>query len=172
MTLPPEVPAAKYQLELFLAASQAAVEAGQSAVLGDVLIRPFAPQTRHEAAWENGVRLLGSSLSAADTTLLLELYWQAAEPVAASYKVFVHLIDPRTGQIVAQSDGIPRDWTHPTSAWLPGEIVRDPFYLPLSEVPPGRYEVKVGLYDEASGVRATLPALGQDVFMAGTWERP
>jgi len=51
------------------------------------------------------------------------------------------------GRIVAQSDGLPADWTRPTTGWLPGEFIRDAHSLTLpAELPPGSYTLVTGLY--------------------------
>jgi hypothetical protein len=69
------------------------------------------------------------------------------------YHVFVHLID-ETGNIVAQSDAAPANWTRPTTGWLPGEYVVDAHTLNLpAALPPGPLTLRVGLYDPATGAR-------------------
>jgi hypothetical protein len=85
----------------------------------------------------------------------LTLVWQADAETAISYRVFVHLVD-ENGQIVAQSDGEPAAWTRPTTGWLPGEIILDEHTLSLEGLPPGRYQLDVGLYDPETGVRLEL----------------
>jgi hypothetical protein len=88
-------------------------------------------------------------------TLALTLYWQALEPVRASYTVFVHLADPGE-QIWGQHDGQPVQGTYPTSHWLPGELVVDQHQIEISpETPAGAYRLLVGMYDSSSGQRLT-----------------
>jgi hypothetical protein len=81
------------------------------------------------------------------------LLWQTGAVLETSYKVFVHVYDAG-GALVTQHDGFPAADLIPTTIWLPGESVidRHGIVLPTS-VPPGRYEVAVGLYDPASGER-------------------
>ncbi|HIQ01258.1 MAG TPA: hypothetical protein EYH30_03865, partial [Anaerolineales bacterium] len=103
------------------------------------------------------VRLAGYGLERAAGALRLTLWWQALEPPQADYTVFVHLFDPSTGEIVAQSDQMPRDGAHPTSWWAAGEVVGETVTLPLDGVEPGVYRLAVGLYDRS---QARLQAVG------------
>ena len=67
-------------------------------------------------------------------------------------KVFVHLVaDGRSSDIRAQADFYPH---LPTSAWLPGEFLQDQLEIDLpADLPAGRYELLLGLYDERTGER-------------------
>jgi hypothetical protein len=67
------------------------------------------------------ILLHGYDLQSSVESLELTLYWQAEQRMDVSYKVFVHLIDPTTGAIVAQDDAVPRRWTYPTTWWERGE---------------------------------------------------
>ena len=73
------------------------------------------------------------------------------------YTVFVHVRD-EAGATVSQGDGPPAQGLYPTSLWQPGEIIRDERRVLLDSLPPGRYDLVVGLYDLNSGVR--LPVEG------------
>lgn len=44
-------------------------------------------------------------------------------------------------------------WSYPTSWWIQGEVVDDIVQIPLESVPPGRYELQIGWYDEETGIR-------------------
>jgi hypothetical protein len=79
--------------------------------------------------------------------VLVVLQWQAATRISRDYTVFVHLVAP-DGTIVAQSDARPT-WVvpWPTDRWLSGRPVLDGHQLSLpSDLPAGRYQVRVGLY--------------------------
>lgn len=78
--------------------------------------------------------------------LTLTLYWRALEDMPVGYTRFVHLVDPASGQPVAQDDAMPRHNSYPTGQWLPGEVVADPLTLDLSDVPEGEYQIVVGFY--------------------------
>ena len=73
------------------------------------------------------------------------------------WKVFVHLVDAN-GRVLAQFDGQPLEGTYPTSHWTPGEFIKDSYPLILPpDASPGPYHVFVGLYNEASGLRLSVP---------------
>lgn len=63
--------------------------------------------------------------------LRLGLRWQALASMDERYKVFLHLINPSTGHIVAQVDGEPQGGFRPTSTWRPGEAIADNYALAL-----------------------------------------
>jgi hypothetical protein len=93
--------------------------------------------------------------------LHLDLYWQASTPVAEDYQVFVHLLG-EDGQRWAQKDGPPLLGARPTSRWQPGERLTDRRGLLLpSDMPPGSYHLRVGLYRLSDGTRL-LTAEGAD----------
>jgi hypothetical protein len=76
----------------------------------------------------------------------LTLYWSALDNMTVDYTRFVHLVDPASGQPMAQDDAMPRHNSYPTGQWLPGEVVADPLRLDLSNVPEGEYQLVVGFY--------------------------
>jgi hypothetical protein len=94
--------------------------------------------------------------SAITPTLGLTLTWQAVEPVAGDYTVFVHVLGE--GDVrAAQKDTRPCDGECPTDSWRPGEIMVDRYELALApDAPPGPYELAVGLYLLDSGERAAV----------------
>jgi hypothetical protein len=58
--------------------------------------------------------------------------------------------NPLWGQV----DRLPVDGNAPTNAWAPGQVVGDPYALPVDpNAPPGQYTLTVGLYDALSGER-------------------
>jgi hypothetical protein len=113
--------------------------------------------TAVNANFDNQVRLAGFSApvnqlgpgKANDVTL----QWLALGQPATDYKVFVHLIDA-TGKLWAQHDGEPGFYFTPTTRWQPGEVVTDHHILAWQgDPPPGRYQLRAGLYDPATGSR-------------------
>jgi hypothetical protein len=104
------------------------------------------------------------SLKAGDP-LTVDLYWRAGSHPEVDYTAFVHLLgsyNPATGGPVwAQDDAYPLAGGHPTTRWLPGQIVRDRHVLVVpANTLPGRYQIEVGLYDARTGTR--LPVAGSD----------
>ncbi|NKQ37542.1 MAG: YfhO family protein [Chloroflexi bacterium] len=99
--------------------------------------------------------------------LTVELVWRGETEMAESYRVFVHLLGP-DGSIVTQSDGIPANWTRPTTGWLPGEYVTDSHTLALPpDLPPGKYTLTAGMY-QPGRPRLTTPD-GADAIILTTF---
>jgi hypothetical protein len=130
--------------------------AGTAIVPLGTRVRRFDPpevQFAVSAVLGEQIVLLGADLVQEGTALHLDLHWQAGEKwgaeggVSPDYLVFVHLYDPDSETIVAQSDARPRRGTYPTSSWVAGEVVSEQILLDLSKVPPGRYRLGVGMVD-------------------------
>ncbi len=126
---------------------------GQAATISQITVYSADPQVAVDWQWGEEISLLGYDLSPNDTSLDLTLYWQSLDAIDRSYKIFVHLVDDRTGAMIAQHDGIPRSWSYRTNFWEAGEVVRDLVQLPLDRLNAGQYTIYVGLYDELTGER-------------------
>jgi uncharacterized membrane protein len=88
-----------------------------------------------------------SLVSNSSTLISVVLQWQPTTRIPRDYTIFIHLVDP-DGAIVTQSDARPT-WVvpWPTDRWSPDQPVLDGHRLPLPpDLPPGRYQVQVGLY--------------------------
>jgi hypothetical protein len=71
------------------------------------------------------------------------------------YHIFVHFVDPRkpdAERIAFQQD---HDPARPTSTWRPGDVIDDgPWEAAVPEtITPGRYDLRLGLYDGGHRVR-------------------
>ena len=94
-----------------------------------------------------------------DGTLHLTLYWQALAKMETSYTVFVHLLDAQN-RTWGQRDNLPVKGTHPTTSWLPGEVVSDEYEIVVDATAPvGEYQIEVGMYDLQTMLR--LPAFDE-----------
>ncbi len=112
-----------------------------TSVPGDLSLSPL------DATFAEGIRLRKSQIANCKLQISVVLQWQATAPIPRDYTVFVHLVAP-DGTVVAQSDARPT-WVvpWPTDRWSPGRPALDGHRLPLPpDLPPGRYEVRVGLY--------------------------
>ncbi|KAA3664866.1 MAG: hypothetical protein DWQ04_03515 [Chloroflexi bacterium] len=100
--------------------------------------------------------LTGYTLSPiTDHRLPITLLWQSTTETTTSYRIFVHLIDTN-GNLIAQSDGEPANWTRPTTGWTPGEYIIDSHTIPLPDsLPDGPLTLRIGLYDPATNGRLT-----------------
>jgi len=109
------------------------------------------------------IELLGYDISIENQkskTVKLTLVWQALRQPDSDYTIFLHLRNT-AGETVAQRDQPPTGGGYPTSLWDAGETIKDEISVPLEPlegVPPGNYDVVVGLYNFTSGVR--LPVAG------------
>ena len=118
-----------------------------------------------EAIQLSGYRLVADTLAPGDM-LQLALFWQANAPIAARYKVFVHILDAN-GRIVAQIDREPGGELVPTTIWQPGQTILDRYGVLIPpEAAPGRYRIAVGLYG-LDGVRLTIRGTSEDRVILG-----
>jgi 4-amino-4-deoxy-L-arabinose transferase-like glycosyltransferase len=78
--------------------------------------------------------------------LPLILIWQARVSLETDYAIFVQLRDD-TGTILASADHQPYKGLVPTSVWPEGAVIQEMTWLHLpADVPPGQYNLYVGLY--------------------------
>jgi len=90
----------------------------------------------------------------------LTLYWKATAPVPANYQAFVHLVNEQLWGQPLHDKLNPGDFA--TTLWPLDKYVWDDYATPYSVVrvkpdtPPGEYEIHVGLYTLADGVRAPV----------------
>jgi hypothetical protein len=146
-----------------------------AAFLVEANTKPSLPmQTALAAPFEEGITLLGSSLSSdvvrPGEPVTVTLFWQATGgPTQLSHTVFTHLLGPvrADGNTVwAQHDGPPIGNSYPTTRWGRGEIILDrhTFTVP-ADAPSGAYRIEAGLYTpEREGARLhVFDAAGQPV---------
>ncbi len=112
-------------------------------------------------------RLLGYDLSSASIkpgdSLVVTLYWQVLSPPGRNYQVFTHLVGG--GKLLAQHDGAPACSLQPTSGWEPGKIVRDEHVIATGgDIPPGKAELYVGMYDLITLARLPLTNASGDML--------
>lgn len=104
------------------------------------------------ARFADGITLAGWSATRSAGDLGITLYWRADRPPTRDYTVFLHVLEG--DRIVAQADDQPNGGHRPTSAWQPGDVVRDHYRL---QTPAGAgAAVKVGLYRPAENARLPL----------------
>ncbi len=86
----------------------------------------------------------------AGASVPVTLRWRCTAPIDRSYQVFIHILTEDMGTAVAQQDIIPLNGLRPTTGWTPGEVINDPHQVDLpAGTPPGTYQIRVGLYDDA-----------------------
>ena len=70
--------------------------------------------------------------------------------------VFTHLHDAVEG-VRGQRDSVPVRGDRPTTGWAAGEVIVDPYEMPVNaDAPPGAYRIEIGMYDPATGDRPTM----------------
>ena len=94
--------------------------------------------------FERDIRLAAPEITLRDGRLRLDAHFRSVdETLLARYSLAVHVIDPRSGQRIAQGDvGVG-----------PGAIVPLRSEIDVRDLPPGEYELHVGLYDWQTGER-------------------
>jgi hypothetical protein len=105
-----------------------------------------------EAEFANQIALRGYAVDQSGSALNLTLHWQALTQPPHAYTVFAQVFDA-TGQRVGQQDNMPMRDQLPTSCWLPGEYVSDPYAIPLAAEARGPFTAVVGLYRGDTGAR-------------------
>ena len=89
-------------------------------------------------------------------SLTVVLFWKANVEISGNYMVFCHILSANK-ELVAQRDGPPIYGVRPTPSWRIGEVIEDSYEIFLGpDLPPGEYELSVGMYDPKSVAR--LPA--------------
>lgn len=104
----------------------------------------------------DSLRLLEYNLDYDQENLQLTFFWLAEQRPVESLKIFVHVINPETDNIVTQVDTIPKNWTFPTTLWQDGELVEDHVTVPIADLPSGEYKIAIGVYPVESGVRLPI----------------
>lgn len=86
----------------------------------------------------------------------LTLYWRALATPQQEWTVFTHVLGPGNA-VITGYDNPPCLRTCPTTTWRPKEVIRDEYLLRLPpDLDAGRYQLEIGLYDAATGVRLPL----------------
>ena len=167
--VPPQgIPAGAYRLELaFYRPNQAPL--GAPLVLAalqsppTVSLDPPRPEHSLQLTFGENIQLVGydaPARAAPGDTVRIALYWRARVAMPTDYKVFIHLLGD-SGEVLAQDDARPAQWTYPTTEWQPGEYIRDEHLLHLPpETPRGDWRLTVGSYASETGGR--LPVRDAD----------
>ena len=111
---------------------------------------------RPDAVWGEAIVLRGLGWHRVANTLHIELEWEALQDVERDYKFFIHLV--KDGSLVSQYDGVPANWTRPTTTWQAGETIQEQVPIDLEDAPGGDYALAIGWYDPETGER--MPAIG------------
>ncbi len=105
----------------------------------------------------------------ADGNLPVTLFWQTAEPLAEDYRIVLQLLDDDRRVWSTDDAAVPTAGAYPPRLWrVQTDIVPDARLLHLKEnVPPGRYQLAVAVFDLRLGRRLSLgDGSGDTVFVA------
>jgi hypothetical protein len=167
----PFIKGGTYKVVVGLVDSISGTEVGEPLIVGQVEVRSVERtfqipkmEVANGATFGTDLRLLGYDLQQIGETTVVTLHWQALRRMDLSYKFFIHLYDIESGDIIAQADVIPRDWTYPTTWWEAGEVVSDE--IQLASVVPGQYQLAVGVYDPKTGERLCVQDYGDLVVVS------
>ncbi|MGB1251812.1 MAG: 6-pyruvoyl-tetrahydropterin synthase-related protein [Candidatus Promineifilaceae bacterium] len=83
----------------------------------------------------------------------VDLVWHVDAHTEKTYRIFVHALNAN-GDIVAQSDGEPAQWSRPTTGWTIDEYIVDSHLLTLSDE---TTRLRVGFYLAETGERLAEP---------------
>jgi hypothetical protein len=128
------------------------------------------PPMQHlvEANFANQVKLLGYDLGSNRAEpgggIPITLYWQGLDWLGHDYTIFTKLL-AADGTVHGGRDRLPQEG-YRTIYWAPGEIITDPFGLPVdADAPNGIYQINVGLYRQVNqqAVSLSLVQDGQSV---------
>lgn len=112
--------------------------------------QPAPPAPAPLAHFATGFWLSGATVTPTADGLAIALVWTNDQPLPPpDHTIFVHLLDTRTGQLIAQSDHAPSQDLWPTSWWQPRLWVQDNHQLSLSlpePYNPAYHQLFIGLY--------------------------
>ncbi|MEZ4677378.1 MAG: hypothetical protein R2932_24490 [Caldilineaceae bacterium] len=75
------------------------------------------------------------------------LYWHVLHPIGERYTVFTQLINRADARKAGQRDGEPVCGKYLTVDWRPGDVIADPYYIPVDpDTPFGTYALLIGMY--------------------------
>ncbi len=124
-------------------------------------VTPDLPARFAEPIALEGVELTRDHVQRGESFAVL-LYWRALARIEKDYTIFVHLVDAR-GETIASADTPPRQGKFPTTRWRANDFVPDGIVIPIdATIPPGEYQLYIGLYELATLQRLTIvDAMGQ-----------
>jgi len=126
-----------------------------------VVLWTFRPQVVLNLTFDNTLTLIGYNVNrTAEGRSSLIMHWYTRRIPEVAYNIFVHLIDPESGKLVAQADTQLGKGIHPTNTWRQNELVYEPIDLP-PEMAQKPYTVRIGLYQLDTGTRAQIQTADQ-----------
>ncbi len=156
LTVPPDILPMRARLVYFL--NDEVTELGYLKIAAGETAIPVSPYPVR-GNYADQIVLLGYDLQIEAGSLRLKTHWQALQPIAEDFTIFVHLLD-ENGDLIAQQDAQPQGGRYPTSIWDVGEVVVDEanFTFPPDAQPT---QIGIGLY--RLDTLGRLPVVGEIV---------
>lgn len=146
----------------------------QTQTIGKYEIYTAAPLAHLQSVnFGDAIRLIG--WSAESETLdpgssKLSIVWQAQRRISVRYAAFVHLENEK-GDKITQDDKETRGGAYPTTRWAANEMVRETYTLTVpGSLAVGKYFLRVGWYDAATGERLAVPGSVNDSSLLKTFD--
>jgi 4-amino-4-deoxy-L-arabinose transferase-like glycosyltransferase len=119
--------------------------------------QPPKPQHVVEADFEGKVKLVGYDLPDSlnrGEDFKIRLYFQVLQPIAGSYKVFIHFDGPGSR---FNGDHVPLEGRFPTQHWVPGYYVTDEHAMAPDRAtePSGYYRLFMGFFSGEARLKVT-----------------
>jgi Gpi18-like mannosyltransferase len=126
---------------------------------GRAVLWTFRPQQPLNVVFDGSLFLAGYHvLQAEDGGVGLLFHWYTQRPTPDAYNVFIHVLDPVTGELVGQADAPLGRGSHPSNTWRLNEIVFETVQIPVDILRrvSRPYHVRLGLYQVGTGTRAAI----------------
>jgi hypothetical protein len=170
----PDWPSGRYQLEAGLNGAEPAPVEGAAFRVIDRWQRQFSePPVEHrlEANFANRIKLIGYDLAGnraqPGEALPVTLYWQGLDWLGADYTIFAKLL-AADQTVHGGRERLPQEG-YRTLYWAPGEIISDPFGVPVeTTAPAGVYYLNIGLYEQVGQQAISLPLVQDGQPLAAT----
>ena len=122
---------------------------------------PFpAMGTLSPVAFDAPMELLGYNLVRGDGVLWTDIFLRSRDKHQGSYLLSVQLLDPGTGRVVSQAQGV-----IPERLWKRGDLYQERRILWLDDVRPGRYSLRIVLQGPPAPWPYVEPAPGEFVVL-------
>ncbi len=98
-------------------------------------------------------------LDGAGDSIIILLYWEALRQTSTQHSVLVHFVsevgEPGPPPTAVLDHGIANAIIS-TTAWQSGGLYRDPVIVPIDNIPPGQYTLRIGLYETDTGIKLPI----------------
>ena len=164
LVVPPTLSAGKYSIGLRLIDADGN-ELGRASNISEMevtvpernyLVPEFMSTINQE--WSNGIRLLGTTSPNEQLTLI----WQSDKIIDENLRLFVQVLDADE-RVLSQTDGVPVNWTRPTTSWDQREYIVTQHQLQLEA--PEAAEIRIGWVNNRTGERVPLND-GNELFLS------